>query len=211
MYKRQALGFFFMDPILGAFGATPANDPYAREYMEVILIGIPFYMFTSGMNSPIRADGAPRYAMIATVLGAVLNLILDPVAIFVFHLGVRGAAIATVIGQVVSCLMTALYFRRPKSFRLQRSSFRINGRLSKKIAQLGISSFITQVAIVVIIGVSNNMIVQYGPMSPYGADIPLSVIGIVMKVFGIVIAFSVGIPFCVNRLPMEQNTQGHFL
>ena len=105
-----------------------------------------------------RQDGAPRYAMIATVLGAVLNLILDPVAIFVFHLGVRGAAIATVIGQVVSCLMTALYFRRPKSFRLQRSSFRINGRLSKKIAQLGISSFITQVAIVVIIGVSNNMI-----------------------------------------------------
>lgn len=188
-----ALGFFFIDPILGAFGATPANYPYAREYMEVILIGIPFYMFTSGMNSPIRADGAPRYAMVATVLGAVLNLILDPVAIFVFHLGVRGAAIATVIGQVVSCLMTALYFRRPRSFRLQRSSFRINGRLSKKIVQLGISSFITQVAIVVIIGVSNNMIVQYGPMSPYGADIPLSVVGIVMKVFGIVIAFSVGI------------------
>ena len=186
-------GYLFMDQILNLFGVTEASYPYAKEYMEVILLGVPFYMFTSGMNSPIRGDGAPGYAMISMTLGAVLNLVLDPIAIFVFQLGVRGAAIATVIGQAASCLMTALYFRRPKSFRFQKDSFRPAGKIAKKICQLGASSLITQMAIVVIISVANNMIVLYGAQSPYGADIPLSVVGIVMKVFGIVIAFSVGI------------------
>lgn len=186
-------GFLFIDQILNLFGVTQASYPYAREYMKVILLGIPFYMFTSGMNSPIRADGAPGYAMISMVLGAVLNLILDPIAIFVFHMGVRGAAIATVVGQVASCLMTALYFRMPKTFCFRKDSFRPTGKIIKKICQLGVSSLITQMAIVIIISVANNMIVLYGAESPYGADIPLSVVGIVMKVFGIVIAFSVGI------------------
>lgn len=161
--------------------------------MEVILIGIPFYIFASGMNAAIRADGSPAYSMFSTVIGAVLNLILDPVAIFVFHMGVRGAAIATVIGQAASCFVTILYFRKPKSFRFSKTSFLPDWRLLGQIGQLGISSFITQIAIVIVMSVSNNMIGLAGPKSIYGADIPLSVVGIVMKVFGIVIAFSVGI------------------
>ena len=156
-------GFLFTDQILRLFGVTEASYPYARE------------------------------SMFSTVIGAVLNLILDPVAIFVFHMGVRGAAIATVIGQVVSCFVTILYFRKPKSFRFSKASFLPDGRLLRQIGQLGISSFITQIAIVIVMSVSNNMIGLKGPQSIYGADIPLSVVGIVMKVFGIVIAFSVGI------------------
>lgn len=189
----MAVGLCFTDSILTLFGVTEASYSYAREYIDVILLGIPFYVFTSGMNAAIRADGAPGYSMFATVLGAVINLILDPVAIFLLDMGIRGAAIATVIGQAASCFVTLLHFRRPKSFRFQKSSFCLSGRLVRQIAQLGISSFITQIAIVIIISVSNNTIVNYGPQSIYGADIPLSVIGIVMKVFGIVIAFAVGI------------------
>lgn len=187
------LGLAFTDPLLRLFGVTEASFGYARAYMRIILLGIPFYVFTSGMNACIRADGAPGYAMFATVLGAVLNLILDPVAIFVFHLGVEGAALATVIGQVASCAATLVYFRRPKSFRFRRDSFRLRGRTAVRIAQLGVSSFITQIAIVVVMGVANNIIVLRGADSAYGPDIPLSAVGIVMKVFGIVIAFSVGI------------------
>lgn len=189
----MVLGFLFTDPLLRIFGVTEASYGYAWEYMRVILIGIPFYIFSSGMNGAIRADGSPAYSMIATVIGAVLNLILDPIAIFVLDMGVQGAAIATVIGQVVSCIMTMLYFRRPKTFQLHKASFRLSGRMSKRICQLGISSFINQIAIVLLISVANNMVVIYGPLSKYGADIPLSAIGIVMKVFGIVIAFSIGI------------------
>ena len=187
------VGRIFTDPILRLFGVTQASYPYARAYMHIILPGIPFYVFSSGMNATIRADGAPGYSMAATILGAVINLILDPVAIFRLDMGVKGAAIATILGQIASCSMTALYFRRPKSVRFCASSFRLEGGLTRKLCQLGVSSFITQMAIVIIISVANNMIVLTGPASRYGADIPLSVIGIVMKVFGIVVAFSVGI------------------
>lgn len=189
----MAFGLLFTDGILQAFGVTEASYPYAFDYMRIILLGVPFYVFASGMNGSIRADGAPGYAMAATVIGAVLNLILDPVAIFVLHLGVKGAAWATIIGQAASCLMTALYFRKPKSFRLKPSSFLPSGRIMRKICGLGVPSFIIQMSIVVVIGAANHMIGSFGPQSKYGADIPLSALGIVMKVFGIVVAFSVGI------------------
>lgn len=187
------LGFLFEEQILGLFGVTEACHDYARQYMDIILMGIPFYMITSGLNGAIRADGSPAYAMIATVLGAVINLILDPIAIFGLGMGVRGAAIATIIGQIVTCLMSALYFRKTKAFRLNKSSFIPNGGIIRKICALGVSSFIIQLAIVIVMAVANNLIAVYGPSSEYGADIPLSVIGIVMKVFAIVIAFAVGI------------------
>lgn len=189
----MVIGLLFTDPLLRLFGVTETSYDYAWQYMRIILIGVPFYIFSSGMNGAIRADGSPAYSMIATVIGAVLNLILDPIAIFVLDMGVQGAAIATVIGQIVSCIITVLYFRKPKTFQLHKGSFKISGLISKKICQLGISSFINQIAIVFLISVVNNMVVIHGPKSPYGADIPLSAIGIVMKVFGIVIAFSIGI------------------
>ncbi len=187
------IGLLFTDNILTLFGATQSCYTYARDYMEIILLGMPFYVFTSGMNSAIRADGSPGYSMFATVAGAILNLILDPISIFILNMGVKGAAWATIIGQIVSCIITALYFRNPKSFNFNRDSFKLNYRTCRNLSQLGVSSFITQMAIVIIISVSNNMIVLTGGMSEFGTDIPLSVIGIVMKVFGIVIAFSVGI------------------
>jgi Na+-driven multidrug efflux pump len=145
------------------------------------------------MNAPIRADGSPGYAMFTMVLGAVLNLILDPVAIFVLGMGVKGAAIATIIGQIASCILTVIYFFKPRAFKFHKESFKLSRGVSAKICQLGISSLIIQLAIVIIMTVANNMIGRYGPRSKYGADIPLSVVGIVMKVFGIAIAFIVGI------------------
>jgi Na+-driven multidrug efflux pump len=187
------IGFLFTDKLLTLFGVTEASYGYAWDYMRIILMGIPFYVFSSGMNAPIRADGSPTYAMVTMVLGAVLNLILDPIAIFVLDMGVKGAAIATIIGQMTSCILTVIYFFKPKAFTFNRKSFRLSRGVSKKICQLGISSLIIQLAIVVIMTVANNMIGIYGPLSKYGADIPLSVVGIVMKVFGIAIAFIVGI------------------
>lgn len=188
-----AAGLLLRDPLLHLFGVTDSCYNYAVEYMTVITAGIPFYIVTSAMNGVIRADGSPRYAMISTVVGAVLNLILDPVAIFALNMGVRGAALATIIGQIVTCILSALYFRKPKTFALDRRSFVLSGKISGRVLQLGVTSLVIQVAIVIVMSVANNMVGRYGPESVYGADIPLSVVGIVMKVFGIVIAFAVGI------------------
>lgn len=188
-----ALFFLGRENILKAFGATENNIEYAREYFVYIAAGIPFFMFTNAMNSIIRADGSPAFAMISTVIGCVINLILDPIAIFVLHWGVAGAAIATIVGQIVTAILAAWYLFHTKSFRLQKQSFRLKGSELKAFLPLGISSFLTQLSIVVIMGVMNNTLVKYGAMSKYGADIPMTVVGIVMKVFQIVIAFVIGI------------------
>lgn len=183
------LGFVFGDNLLKFFGVTEACYDYAKDYLNVILIGFPFYMITSALNGAIRADGSPKYAM----FGAIINLILDPIAIFVLDMGVKGAALATVIGQLATCIATIMYFKNTKTFKLTKESFKLKLSIVKTISKLGISSFIIQIAIVIVIAVANNMIVIYGPESIYGADIPLSAIGIVMKVFAIVIAFAVGV------------------
>ena len=180
-------------PMLMFFGASDVTYPYAEEYFSIYLAGTAFNLLSLGMNQFIISQGFAKKGMFSVVLGAALNIVLDPLFIFVFHMGVRGAAIATVIGQAASCFVTILYFRKPKSFRFSKTSFLPDWRLLGQIGQLGISSFITQIAIVIVMSVSNNMIGLAGPKSIYGADIPLSVVGIVMKVFGIVIAFSVGI------------------
>ena len=189
----MVIGLIFIDNILKIFGVTEGSYKYALEYMYIILLGIPFFIFTSSMNAVIRADGSPKYSMFAAMIGAVINLILDPVAIFVFNMGVKGAALATIIGQIASCIVTILYFKSPKSFKFNKESFIPIKNIIKRTCQLGISSFIIQISIVVIISTVNNIIRLHGELSKYGTDIPLSVIGIVMKVFGIVIAFSVGI------------------
>lgn len=183
----------FRDPILFAFGATENNLPYALDYFDIIVIGIPFFIFTNGINSVIRADGSPQFAMISTLVGCIMNVILDPVAIFLLHWGVTGAALATIAGQIVSAGLGVWYLFHTKSFRLTRASFRLRGALVKKVLPLGISSLLTQLSIVVIMGVMNTTLVRYGALSEYGADIPMTVVGIVMKVFQIVIAFVVGI------------------
>ncbi len=186
------IGLIFKENILTIFGVTKGTYSYAKDYFEIILLGIPFYILTSGLNGVVRADGSPKYAMFATLLGALLNLILDPIAIFVFDMGVRGAALATIIGQIISCIVTFIYFIKPKKLILSKKSLKLDKVISKKIFLLGISSFITQVSIVVVIAVANNMIVKYGALSKYGSDIPLSVVGIVMKVFVIIISIVIG-------------------
>jgi putative MATE family efflux protein len=178
---------------LWLFGATENNIEYAREYFQWIIVGIPFYMFGNSMSSVIRADGDPKFAMISTIVGCIMNVILDPVAIFVLHWGMMGAAVATIAGQIVTALMCVVYMRKTKSFKLERHSFAIDIDTMKHVLPLGVSSFLTQISIVAITTAMNNTLVTYGAQSRYGADIPMTVVGIVMKVFQIVIAFVVGI------------------
>ncbi|BDF33292.1 multidrug transporter MatE [Lachnospiraceae bacterium] len=181
------------EPMLAWFGATENNIAYAEEYFESLVIGIPFFLFANAMNSIIRADGSPQFAMLSTLAGCIINVVLDPIAIFVLHWGMMGAAVATVAGQAVSALLAVCYLLHTKSFRLRKSSFRPRAGLFRHMLPLGVSSFLTQVSIVVIMIVMNNVLVTYGARSKYGADIPLTVVGIVMKVFQIVISVVVGI------------------
>lgn len=184
---------FSQNQLLWAFGATEGNIGYAEEYFFYIIMGIPFFMFANSMNSIIRADGSPQFAMLSTLIGAIINVILDPVAIFVLHWGMAGAALATIAGQIVSALLAAYYLFHTKTFHLNRNSFLPDLNIMKNFLPLGISSFLTQISIVIIMAAMNNTLVTYGALSKYGADIPLTVVGIVMKVFQIVIAVVVGI------------------
>lgn len=186
-------GFLFTDQILYLFGATDTCLDYARDYFRIIVCGMPFYMLSSGLASVIRADGSPKYSMLTMVVGAIINIICDPIAIFALNLGVSGAAFATILGQFVSFVMAIAYFFHTKSFKFNKKSFLFNGRLLFSAVLLGISSFITQISIVIVCAITNNLMVKYGVNSEYGSDIPLSVIGIVMKVFAIVISIIVGI------------------
>lgn len=179
--------------VLKGFGATENNFAYASEYYDYILIGIPFFMFGNAMNSLIRADGSPHFAMLSTLAGCLINVVLDPIAIFVLHWGMRGAAIATVAGQIVTALLAVYYLNHTKAFQLKKSSFRLSGHMLGHFMPLGVSSLLTQVSIVIIMAAMNNMLVIYGAQSKYGADIPLTVVGIVMKIFQIVIAIVVGV------------------
>ena len=183
----------FMDPILTLFGATDALRPYAEEYGYVIAIGLPFTMISTALNAMIRADGSPKFAMFSMVLGAVINTIFDPIFIFALGMGVRGAAIATVMGQVASFVVSVLYLPRFKTCHLDRSAFRLHLNVCKNVLSLGVSSFITQIAITIVMTLFNNLLAIYGAESIYGAEIPLTAMGIVMKVNQIMLSILVGI------------------
>jgi putative MATE family efflux protein len=187
------LGFAFMSPLLRLFGASDVTLPIAEDYFRIILTFIPVYMMANGMNAIIRADGSPGFSMASTLVGAITNIILDPVFIFGFNFGIKGAAWATVIGQCLSLILSIIYFTRTKTFKLSRASFKLNFGIFSNVIKLGVSTFITQMSIVVISLVCNIMLAKYGAMSKYGADIPIAVIGICMKVFTIVINIAVGI------------------
>lgn len=145
------------------------------------------------MNSIIRADGNPKFAMTSMISGAVLNIILDPIFIFVFHMGVEGAAIATVISQFLTFILNVFYIRRFKSIKLTKKDFRLKINLASKVSMLGISSFITQMSIVVVMAFENNLLGKYGAQSKYGAEIPITVLGIVMKISQILNSIIIGI------------------
>ena len=183
----------WIDPILTLFGATDVLRPFALEYGLIIGAGLPFMMISAAINSMIRADGSPKYAMLSMVIGAIINVILDPVFIFVFQMGVKGAAIATIIGQVASFVVSVLYMPHFKSVQLNKSSFAPCAKVSVNIVIFGLSSFITQFAITIVMALTNNLLAKYGAQSVYGAEIPLTATGIVMKVNQIMIAILLGI------------------
>lgn len=183
----------WIDPILTLFGATDVLRPFALEYGFIIGAGLPFMMISAAINSMIRADGSPKYAMLSMVIGAIINVILDPVFIFVFQMGVKGAAIATIIGQVASFVVSVLYMPHFKSVQLNKSNFAPCAKVSVNIVIFGLSSFITQFAITIVMALTNNLLAKYGAQSVYGAEIPLTATGIVMKVNQIMIAILLGI------------------
>ena len=183
----------FKESILTLFGATENTLAYSIEYLDIILAMIPMYILCNMMNSIIRADGSPTWAMLSMLLGAIVNIILDPVFIFGLKMGMKGAAIATVIGQGVTFLTTLVYFFRTKTFKLTLQSFIPRMRSVGTIAGLGVSTFITQIAIVIVAILCNVQFSKYGGMSEYGADIPIALIGIQSKVFTVVLNLVVGV------------------
>jgi len=187
------IGFLFMEPILTLFGASEASLGYAKDYFTIILCFIPFNMLTNAFTSTIRADGSPVYNMASNLSGAIINIILDPIFIFGFDMGIKGAAWATIIGQVVSFLIAYRYLFKAKTFKLSLDCFKIDFKVFSNVIKLGISTFITQIAIVIVSVVCNMMLVRYGTVSKYGQDIPIASLGIAMKVFSIVINIVVGI------------------
>lgn len=187
-----ALYGVFQTSILGMFGATEANFAYAKEYFTYITIGIPIYVFGQAINPIIRSDGSPQFAMLSMLAGAIANCILDPIAIFVLHWGVMGAAVATVAGQVITAAMGVCYLCHTKALRLGKDDFKLRGKILAAYLPLGLCSFLAQISLVIAMAATNNMLVQYGAGSKYGADIPLTVLGIVMKVFQIIISITIG-------------------
>jgi len=193
------LYLLFSNPIIAMFGGTVNEETflYAKEYFFYITLGIPFYMFGQALNPIIRADGSPRFAMASTLAGAVINIILDPVFIFVFRWGMMGAAAATVLGQVATAAFSVWYIVHMKMVRPERSDFRADGSICRKTLILGMTSFLSQIALVASMAAVNNMIRKYGALDPvFGqeqyAQIPMAVVGIVMKFFQIVISVVVG-------------------
>ncbi|MBS6644278.1 MAG: MATE family efflux transporter [Clostridiaceae bacterium] len=194
-----ALYLVFADGIIAMFGGTVNADTFhhSQVYFFYITIGIPFYMFGQAMNPIIRADGNPKFAMISTLAGAVLNIILDPIFIFTFRWGMMGAAIATVLGQAVTAILAVWYLLNMKIIRPQKKDYRLCGSICGRTLVLGITSFLSQLSLVAAMAAINNMIRKYSVLDVvFGqeqyAQIPMAVVGIVMKFFQIVISIVVG-------------------
>lgn len=187
------IGWVFCEPLMVLFGASDATLTLACDYFRIVVAFFPAYLMLNVMNGIIRADGSPSYSMASMLSGAIINIILDPICIFVLDWGIQGAAIATVVGQVISFIICALYFRKPKSFSLKKSSFRLHLPMLRNLVMLGGSTFIIQISLVVMTLLSNVMLFQYGALSVYGSDIPISVFSIQTKVYTIVNNIAVGI------------------
>ncbi|MBE6909789.1 MAG: MATE family efflux transporter [Ruminococcaceae bacterium] len=189
----------FSRQILAMFGGTVNAETFrqSQEYFFWITVGIPFYMFGQAMNPIIRSDGSPKFAMISTLAGAVFNIIFDPILIFGLRWGMMGAAVATILGQIITAALAVWYLCHIKAVRLGRRSFRLNGALIRKFIPLGITSLLSQLSLVAAMAAINNMLRKYGALDPVFsqaeyAQIPMAVVGIVMKFFQIVISVAVG-------------------
>ncbi len=189
-----------MEPILTFFGGKVNAETYAcaKEYFFWIALGMPFYMFGQAMNPIIRSDGSPKFAMVSTVAGAVTNIILDPIFIFPLKMGMMGAAVATVAGQILTAGLAVWYLFHMKAVKLEKGSFSLKAKLIQRFLLLGVTSFLSQISLVISMAAVQNMVTKYGAMDPvFGqpeyAQIPLAVLGIVMKFFQIAISISVGL------------------
>mgnify|MGYP004502780495 FL=1 len=183
----------FLPQLLNLFGCTDNLRELSLAYGGIISMGLPFAMVATTLNSIIRSDGSPKYSMATMIAGAVLNIILDPIFIFKFNMGVQGAAIATVISQILNFVLNVLYIRKFKSIRISKKSLALNFNIIKKIMALGISSFITQMSYVCVMSVINNLLGKYGADTKYGSEIPITVVGIVMKINQILTSVILGI------------------
>lgn len=184
--------YLLLPQLVEFFGSTETVYPYAVSYGKIIAIGAPFVIIYSALSNIIRADGSPKYSMMMLVVGAVINIILDPIFIFGFSMGVEGGAWATVIGQITSFLIAIFYIPKMKSVKLEKKDFIPNPSIFR-ILGLGLSSFITQMTVLVLFVFMNNMLTSLGTSTKFGADIPLSVYGIISKVNSLYIASILGI------------------
>ncbi len=183
----------FLDPLLDLFGATPDVLPYAQSYEGITAFGIPFFVLMTGGSHLIRADGSPNLSMATSLSGAILNMILDPIFIFIFDWGIQGAAWATVIGQVVSALMVIVYFSRFKHVHLNLDRLLPKPGLLGSIISLGTASFINQIAMALSQVAMNDTLRYFGASSIYGTDIPLACVGVIMKVNNIFMCVCIGV------------------
>ena len=183
----------FLTPMLKFFGATTDVLPYAEEYTRITAIGFPFLIMNTGISKLILADGSPRYSMTSMLVGAIVNTVLDPLFIFGLDMGMRGAALATIIGQIVSFSISLRYVFHFKTIKLERGSLALSWGRTRRIFSYGASAGFNQVAMAVVQIVLNNTLAHYGALSVYGSDIPLACAGIISKVNMIFMSFIIGI------------------
>lgn len=183
----------FCKPLLVLFGGTPEVLPYSETYTRITAFGMPLMIVITGMSHISRADGTPNFAMICMMTGAVINTVLDPVFIFVFRLGVAGAALATVISQLISFVIAINYIRNFKQIKLRKNDFILKLSVIKKIISFGMSNSLNQVALTLVQIVLNNSLTYYGAKSIYGSEIPLASSGIIIKTNAILLAVIIGI------------------
>lgn len=183
----------FLRPLLNLFGATTDVMPYAVDYLGITAVGLPFYALSIGGNHIVRADRSPTYSMTCVLTGAIINTILDPLFIFGFGWGIKGAAWATVIGQVVSGILVVIYFGKFRKMYLEMSMLKPSSECLKAIISLGMASCINQIAMAIVQIVLNNILRYYGGLSVYGSDIPIACVGVISKVNQVFMAICIGI------------------
>ena len=183
----------FLRPLLSLFGATTDVMPYAVDYLGITAVGLPFYALSIGGNHIVRADRSPTYSMTCVLTGAIINTILDLLFIFGFGWGIKGAAWATVIGQVVSGILVVIYFGKFRKMYLEMSMLKPSSECLKAIISLGMASCINQIAMAIVQIVLNNILRYYGGLSVYGSDIPIACVGVISKVNQVFMAICIGI------------------
>lgn len=191
-FVLMMVSYLFLPKLVYLFGCTENVYKYALDYGKIIILGSPFMIIYSSLSSIIRADGSPKYSMIMLVIGALINIVLDPIFIFVFNMGVKGGALATIIGQFISFLIAVIYLKKLKSVKLVKEDFYMTKNVLK-ILSLGLSSFITQSIILVLFVFMNNVMTKYGQLTKYGSDIPLSVYGVISKINSLFISTVLGV------------------